>query len=328
MHPLGQAWVDGHHDVISADQTSQCQACHGLDYRGTPLSRMQASRNITVNRDGTIVNFPTFKNAEVGCYNCHNGPTQSSANTNANPTANSLSTNTINNQALTFALPVNGSNATARIISQPPHGSVGLSNNVATYFPEAGFIGTDTFTFAAWNGSKNSTLATGTVALVQGPFGLTAKTLVPPGYPAMWAAPFTVLPSLSNIVGTVIFDWDFGDGSMHNTNQYATHAYAAEGNYAWSVVSRLLTNGVSIQTTTNTGIISIGLPVELAANQAGNSVVLSWPSFAGDALLEESLLIGPGANWTVCTNAVVQGGGSVSVTVPKAGVNFYRLRKL
>jgi len=239
MHPLGQAWVDGHHDVISADQTSQCQACHGLDYRGTPLSRMQASRNITVNRDGTIVNFPTFKNAEVGCYNCHNGPTQSSANTNANPTANSLSTNTINNQALTFALPVNGSNATARIISQPPHGSVGLSNNVATYFPEAGFIGTDTFTFAAWNGSKNSTLATGTVALVQGPFGLTAKTLVPPGYPAMWAAPFTVLPSLSNIVGTVIFDWDFGDGSMHNTNQYATHAYAAEGNYAWSVVSRL-----------------------------------------------------------------------------------------
>jgi len=89
-----------------------------------------------------------------------------------------------------------------------------------------------------------------------------------------------------------------------------------------------VTNGVSIQTTTNTGIISIGLPVELAANQAGNSVVLSWPSFAGDALLEESLLIGPGANWTVCTNAVVQGGGSVSVTVPKAGVNFYRLRKL
>jgi len=328
MHPVGQAWVDGHHDVINESQTGQCRVCHGLDDRGTPLSRMQASRDITVNRDGTIINFPTFKGAEVGCYNCHNGPTHSSANTNANPTAVNITTNTLNNQSLSFALPVGGVSATARVISQPQHGYVGVSNNVATYFPEAGFLGADTFTFAAWNGSKNSTLATGTVAVVQGPFGLTAKTLVPANYPATWAAPFTVLPSLSNIVGTVSFDWDFGDGSLHRTNQYAAHAYAAEGNYAWSVVSRLLTNGVSVQTTTNTGMIAVGPPESVVANHAGSSVVLSWPQFAGDALLEESPLIGAGANWTVCTNVVVTGGGTVSVMVTNAGISFYRLRKL
>jgi hypothetical protein len=89
-----------------------------------------------------------------------------------------------------------------------------------------------------------------------------------------------------------------------------------------------MTNGVSVQTTTITGIIAIGPPENVVANQAGSSVVLSWPQFAGDALLEESPLIGAGANWTVCTNVVVTGGGTVSVTVTNAGMQFDRLRKL
>jgi hypothetical protein len=38
-------------------------------------------------------------------------------------------------------------------------------------------------------------------------FGITAKTLVPSSYPATWSAPFAVLPTLSNVVGTLAFDW-------------------------------------------------------------------------------------------------------------------------
>lgn len=91
---------------------------------------------------------------------------------------------------------------------------------------------------------------------------------------------FTVVRQLrrkqvSTPVLFLIFDWDFGDALPHSTNQYPAHAYAVEGNYAWSVISRLSTNGVSIQTTTNAGIIAIGPAVNLAANPAGNSVVLS-----------------------------------------------------
>lgn len=186
----------------------------------------------------------------------------------------------------------------------------------------------NTFTFAAWNTNKNSILATGTVAVIQGPFGLTAETLVPPVYPATWAAPFAVLPLLSNIIGTVTFDWEFGDASPHSTNQYPAHAYAIEGNYPWSVISRLSTNDVSVQTTTNSGTIVIGPPVTAVANRVGSSIVLSWPQFAGDALLEASPLIGFGATWTVCTNAVLSGGGTLSVTVPNVRMQFYRLRKL
>ncbi|MCW5554120.1 MAG: hypothetical protein KIS67_18435 [Verrucomicrobiae bacterium] len=326
MHPVGANWVKDHHDFIGG--LANCQVCHGVDYRGTPLSRMQASRIINVSMDGTPVSFPTYQGAEVGCYNCHNGPTQSSANTTANPTATSFVTNTLNHQPLAFALPIGGAGASGRIIAQPAHGSVGLSNNLATYFPEPGYVGNDTFTFAAWNGSKNSTLATGTVTVAQGPFSITAKTFVPPNYPANWAAPFTVLPILSNVVGTVTFEWNFGDVSPPSTNQYAAHAYASAGNYSWSVVSRLLTNGVSAQTVTNTGLIEVGSAMSLVANQTGDSVSLSWPKFPGDTLLEQSPLVGSGANWTVCTNAVEDGSGAISIAVPNAGMNFYRLRKL
>jgi len=335
MHAIGQGWITGgggvtkHADWMSSvGGATACQPCHGTDYRGTPLSRMQAIRSITINMDGTQVSFPTFTGAEVGCYNCHNGPFESSANTSANPVASNLNTNTLNNQPLTFALPISGAGATARVTLQPAHGSVGVSNNVATYFPEADFVGNDTFTFAAWDGSKNSTLATGTVAVAQGPFGLSAKVLAPTNYPATWAAPFTVLPTLSNVVGTVTFDWDFGDASPHNTNQYTRHAYASTGSHAWSVISRLWTNGVSALTTTNSGTITIGSPVTLSSSVTGHSVTLSWRWTTADALLEESGSLGPTANWVVSTNVVVGEGDRFSVTVPNTAVNFYRLRKL
>jgi hypothetical protein len=129
MHPVGQDWVDGHHDHIGT--LANCQVCHGINNRGTPLSRAQATRPITVNRDGTIVQFPMYKGAEIGCYNCHNGPAQSSANTSALPVATSFTTNTVSGRALAVTLPVSGAGATPHIISQPAHGSVGLTNSMA-----------------------------------------------------------------------------------------------------------------------------------------------------------------------------------------------------
>ena len=62
-----------------------------------------------------------------------------------------------------IVLPGSASGITLRIISQPQNGSVGIADGVATYFPFAGFTGTDTFTFSAYDGSKNSALATATV---------------------------------------------------------------------------------------------------------------------------------------------------------------------
>jgi hypothetical protein len=65
MHPIGSAWVSGHESVARA-QLAACQACHGTDYRGTVLSRMFATR--------TLAGRTLSKGAQIGCYDCHNGP--------------------------------------------------------------------------------------------------------------------------------------------------------------------------------------------------------------------------------------------------------------
>jgi len=327
MHPVGQAWVNGHHDAISESQVGQCRACHGLDYRGTPLSRMQTSRNITVNRDGTVINFPTFKGAEVGCYNCHNGPANSGANTNANPVAVNLATNTLNHQPLAFALPVSGIGATARVISQPANGSVGVSNSIATYFPAAGFVGTDTFTFAAWNGSKNSSLATGTVVVAQGTFTLTAKALVPASYPASWAAPFAAVVQAVNMNTMPTYDWNFGDGTGHGTNQYVTHVYPTPGIYYWTLTARVQRDPM-VATTNLTGTVVIGGPVSLSVSQSASQIQLTWPITSADALVEETPELGTNARWTVTTNVPILNNGVGSIAVPNVATRFFRLRKL
>jgi len=156
LHPIGPAWVSRHQDVAENGGAAQCQACHGTDYRGTVLSLMQAPRTL----NGQVL----FRGAIVGCYLCHNGP-GGDGTPPAAPTVSDVSVSTAVGQSVSMTLPVTGANATVRIISQAANGSVGLIGNIATYFPDPSFVGTDSFTFAAYNGSRNSTLATGTITV-------------------------------------------------------------------------------------------------------------------------------------------------------------------
>jgi hypothetical protein len=52
-----------------------------------------------------------------------------------------------------------------RIVGQPRHANVGLNGTTAIVYPEAGFNGADSFTFAAWDGEIDSNLATVTLSL-------------------------------------------------------------------------------------------------------------------------------------------------------------------
>jgi hypothetical protein len=49
--------------------------------------------------------------------------------------------------------------AALRIVNQPQHGSVALSGSTATYYPETGFAGADSFTYAAFDGFADSNLS-------------------------------------------------------------------------------------------------------------------------------------------------------------------------
>ena len=222
-----------------------------------------------------------------------------------------------------MALPVTGAGATPRVISQTAHGSVGLSNGVATYFPDPGFIGTDTFTFAAWDGWKNSALATGAVTVAEGPYSIAVRALVPPEYVSGWPAAFTVLATLSNSIVAVTYEWDFGDGSPHETSRYASHAYSAPGAYAWTVTARAGTARASAQ-----GMIDVGEVLRLGI-AGGPPTVVSWPRSLADAVLEHAAALGAPPAWRAATNEGYASPALFNVDVTDPGaMDYFRLRQV
>ena len=321
MHPMGSIWVDGHHTSLESNLVTraQCQPCHGTDYRGTVLSRMQANRTLSAFGTKTL-----FRGAIIGCYTCHNGPGEDSNNTNAAPTVTIVSGSTPNNAPLNLPVTVTPATATLRIISQPANGSLGVSSNMLTYFPNAGFVGSDTFTYAAWDTSKNSNLATGTVSVAQGPYSLSIVSHVATNSPSGWPVAFAAVPTVTNNKSAVTFNWNFGDASGSNTNQFTQHVFAAAGTYSWQVVAT-----VGATSATNSGNIAITAPVALAMAAPKNSPLsLAWPSALPDVVVEQSTTLGSGAQWTVVTNLPVAGPVNSGVNLPVTGGNrFFRLRQ-
>lgn len=325
-HYFGQNWVSDHKGKSGA----ACNACHDADESGSILSLAQKDETLS----SSFGDKRLWRGYRVSCYLCHSGSGDLSAGP-ASPTVTNVSTNTVNGAPVVMRLPaVDGNNPslvlTLRIISQPPRGTVGITNTsttnwFATYYPDPGFVGTERFTFAAWNGASDSNLGTGTVAVAQGPFSINATAMVPPTFPAGWAAPFSVVARLVNIETNVIYDWNFGDGTAHGTNHHTSHAFAAPGNYTWKVVASV--QGSPAVASTNSGSILIGDAAGLAIMQSGSSVVISWPQIP-EALLEQSTLLGPGASWNISPIIPQLSAGRYSITAPNQGMIFYRLRKL
>ena len=166
MHPVGTQWVKDH-EQIGSGNTGQCRTCHGTDYRGTVLSRVQGARTVNTEKFG-VKTF--FDGEQISCYQCHNGPTTSNATTNTKPTAQPgaivVATRAV--QLTLVASDPNGNPLTYRVVTQPNYGRVGLSGNVATYIPDPGFAGTDFFFWSAWDGKADSNLARVSVTRLAG----------------------------------------------------------------------------------------------------------------------------------------------------------------
>jgi PKD repeat protein len=329
MHAIGQGWISGTGGVTKhADRVEQaggpaaCRACHGLDYRGTVLSRAQADRTLTVSLEGSTTTLHLFRGAEIGCYTCHNGPSDENPNSQAAPTVSNVSGATSNDKPVTLQLPSTGTGVTLRIVSQPANGSVALSGNTATYLPSPGFVGTDTFTFAAYNGAKNSGLATGTVQVSQGPQAIELNTMVPSTHPALWPVAFNASAALQNSTGNATVQWDFGDNSPKQTGSVAAHTFASPGAYTWIAIA-----SAGAYFATNTGVITITSPVQLAATYNAGSVTLSWPRANAGLLVEASPTLLPTPSWQVITNRITIGSELNTVSIPAAEIAFYRLRR-
>jgi hypothetical protein len=164
MHPTGADWVDHHADAAETLGTASCNACHGTTARGTVLSRSHADRTLN-----TQFGTKTFwRGYEVGCYDCHNGPGTNNPSPNTPPAVANRSETTATDTPLALVLAGTDANAdplTVRIIEQPQHGAVAWNGSVATYRARDGFVGVDSFTYAAADGKSNSNRGTVTIAV-------------------------------------------------------------------------------------------------------------------------------------------------------------------
>jgi PKD repeat protein len=235
MHPVGQAWVSSHPDAAEGG-ASACRACHGADYRGTVLSRALGPRTLST-KYGTKTFWRGF---QIGCYTCHNGPSSDSSNSNHAPAVSNASASTAGGTPVTIPLTAtdqDGDTLALRVVNQPANGRAGISNTTATYYPDLGFMGSDTFTVAAWDGSTNSALATVTVNVGAPGCSLTVTTSAPTTAQAGAPAAFTAVAAPANCALSPNFEWNFGDGSAHAFAATPTHAYAAAGTYTWTLAA-------------------------------------------------------------------------------------------
>lgn len=145
MHSTDSNWAQDHADSARALGIASCRNCHGSNDRGTPLSRVFVNHSIS-----TKFGTRTFTaGREVSCYDCHNGPDQSDPTSRTAPVVSSASLQVPAGGSASLTLTANGSSRVFRILRQPAHGSVAIAGSLATYFPETGFEGPDSFVFTA-----------------------------------------------------------------------------------------------------------------------------------------------------------------------------------
>jgi hypothetical protein len=91
---------------------------------------------------------------------------------NTPPTVSDVSATTPRNTPVDLTLPgfdPDGDSLTYQLVGAPENGAVTVIGGVATYTPNAGFVGQDTFTYLANDGEGNSNVATGTVMVQNNP---------------------------------------------------------------------------------------------------------------------------------------------------------------
>ena len=153
------------------------------------------------------------------------------------------------------ATDADGNSLTLRIVSQPANGTVEPVRQDGHVLPIAGFSGSDTFTYAAWDGSIDSNLATVAIQVTPGGCTLTATASAPSTAAVGTAVSFTASASASGCIGPVTFDWNFGDGTAHSTQQNTSHAYASAGTFTWTMTASA--DGVS---SARSGSIAVSAP--------------------------------------------------------------------
>jgi hypothetical protein len=323
LHPIGSSWIARHDNAAEADLNG-CKSCHGADLRGSVLSRMLADRTLSA-----FGSKSWWRGFQVGCYNCHPGPDHESATSNRPAAVTSTSLTTPAGQSVSRTLAAtdaDNNSLTLRIVSQPGHGTAALSNRVATYHPNPGYVGSDRFTFAAWDGSTDSNLGVVDVAVTAGECLLAVSAVAPAEVQVGVSAPFRADAVLGGCNQPVTFEWTWGDGQSASTSPEVCRDFAAAGNVAWQVraTAGMTTKSLSgVVAVTATPVVS----VPLTLTRTGGEVQIAWPATAVGYLLETAAHLGV-TTWGPAPQTPFVVNGRFTVTLPAtAAEQYFRLRQ-
>ncbi|MFY9555169.1 MAG: PKD domain-containing protein, partial [Blastocatellia bacterium] len=127
-------------------------------------------------------------------------------------------------------------------------------NNVT---PAGGFVNA-VATDAVGNSSEFSLC----IPIDTGGCSLTCNATVPESATAGGAVLFGGAATPSNCTGTPAYDWDFGDGTAHSSQQSPSHSYAQAGQFGWSLTVTIAGASPCVKT----GTITITPPCTLTCS--------------------------------------------------------------
>jgi len=313
MHPVGEGWARHHGDgdkALAAKATSQCRACHGDDYRGTVLSRSQATRTIS-----TEFGTQTFwRGFVIGCYTCHNGPASESVNPNHPPIVSNTTATVA--AGTTVAIPLSasdqdGQSLTLRVVSPASEGTAWINGDEAHYRAPTGFDGTDSFTFAARDGMTDSNLGKVTITVIQTSCTLECTATAPTTALVESAVTFSGGAATFACQSEPIISWNFGDGFSDQGGE-VVHGYAAAGRYDWSMTATA--DGASCSHNGSILVAETG-----AAPWNRLTLVARNPGMDGTSWRSDLVLANPNAQGADVILTFHPGGDAVSVSLALAG---------
>jgi hypothetical protein len=309
LHPVGQGWAQHHDSDLkdgSATALNQCRACHGADDRGTVLSRSQANRTIT-----TELGTTTFwRGFEIGCYTCHNGPSNHDSNPNRPPTVADATATVAAGATVTIPLSASdpdGQNLSLRVVSPAAEGTAWIDGRTARYRAPAGFVGSDRFTFAARDGMTDSNLGRVTVTVSQASCSLECTSTVPETAPVASGVRFVGQATAIGCTSAAAITWEFGDGTV-GEGADLIHTYASTGRYDWSMTAAA--DGASCSQNGSILVSDSGV-----AGWSQTTVVARTPGAAGTSWRSDLVLANPGPSAADVTLTFRPAGGVSTATV-------------
>lgn len=257
----------------------------GITINSTTVnSATQATLNVNIAASAATGNRTlSITNPGATASNTVTFTVNASGGTNHAPVASDVTVSTASNTAAAVnfsATDADGNSLTYSLVSNPTHGTLGtISGNQVTYTPAAGYVGTDSFTYRAYDSQAYSNVGTVSITVTNGTPGPVDP--IPSG----------TAPIINNIYrsGASATDPDRAKGPagvrivLEGTNFRDSSTSASRAVEFTSLTTSALTEGIILSWTTTS--IEVILPAGLASGMYGVDVKVSAPSAADPAVV-------------------------------------------